>query len=269
MKFLKGTRGGRARVLALPLVALVAALALAACGGSSSGSSSGSTGKSASASAGTTTGSGGGSTGGSTTTTSSGSGSSKFAAQRAKLQQCLKKHGVTLPNRPAGGYGSGHYGGGAPGGGTPGTGTTHTFTRPPGGFRGGGAGGPGGGGFAGGNSKFAKAFKACGANFGSGGFAGRGGFRGGAGGGSGQTPHISSTVLKQFVSCIRKNGYPQMPEASTSKNTNGGLFPKSIESNPKFQKASKSCESVLQSAFRRPPGGTGTTSTGTSTSSSA
>lgn len=249
MKFLKGRRVGRVRALAIPLVAIVAALAITACGGSSSGS--GTTSKSASAA-----------TGGGSTTSTSGGGTSTTAkggapssGQRAKLQACLKKHGVTLPSRPAGGYGGGHYGGGAPGGGAPpaggnpGTGTTHTFTRPPGGF---GGGGPGG--FAGGNSKFAKAIKACG-GFGAGGFGG-GRFRGGAGG-NGRAPQFSATVLKKFVACVRKNGYPQMPEASSSSNSNGGLFPKDIEGNPNFQKASQSCESVLRSAFPRRPRGTG------------
>jgi hypothetical protein len=233
MKSKKRSQRLRTAVL-LPLVALVSALAIAACGGSSSSSSSGSTTKSTSSSTSTS--------GGGTSTTAKGGSS----AERTKLQACLKKHGVTLP---AGGFGGGRAGGGAPGSGTtptgtppaganPGTGTNRKFTRPAGGF----GGGNGGAGFAGGNSKFGKALKACGANFGGGGAAGGGGFRGGAG----TTPHISSTVLKKFVACVRKNGYAAMPEASSNKNGSGGLFPKRIESNPKFEKASKQCASILQ-----------------------
>ncbi len=128
-----------------------------------------------------------------------------------------------------------------------GSGTNRTFTPP--------AGGGGAAGFAGGNSKFAKALKACGANFGG------GGFRRGTGG-TGTTPHISASVLKKFVACVRNNGYTAMPEASAAKNSSGGLFPKRIESNPKFVRASKKCASVLQSAFRRPTTGTAGTTTG-------
>jgi hypothetical protein len=224
----------------LPLVALLSALAIAACGGSSSSSTTKSTTSSTStSSAGTSTTAKGGST-----------------AERIKLQACLKKHGVTLP--------AGGFGGGAPGSGKTPTGTppaggnagTRTFPKgtPPagaGGFRSGAAG----------NSKFAKALKACGASFGggAGGFAGRAGAMGGGGG----TPQISATVLKKFVACVRTHGYPAMPEASTSTNSSGGFFPKRIETDPKFVKASKSCSSILQSGFQRPTaGGTSTTTTG-------
>jgi hypothetical protein len=91
---------------------LAASVALGACGSSSSSSTT------ASASSPPT----------------SASASSGRTARRAALVACLKQHGVTLPNRPAGG-------GPPPAGrGTPGA---------------------GGGFFGGGNSKFAAAFRAC------------------------------------------------------------------------------------------------------------
>lgn len=211
-------------------IAVLACLAIAACGSSSNPSTSASSGSGA---ANTTT---------TSTTTTPGTGATaNFAAQRAKLEACLKSHGVTLPTRRAGsgyggfgagGVGGGGYGGGAPGagggygGGTPGTSTTaHRF------FRYGGAG----------NSKFAAAFKACGADFG-------GRLAGGGVTGTGRfTPHFSTATLDSYIACVKKNGFT-LPKPNTS--GTGPTFPRSIETNKKFQAASKSCDSILQSAFR-------------------
>ena len=174
---------------------------------------------------------------GSSSTTGSKTSSSGAAASastgRTKLAACLKQHGVTLPSRPgggkppAGGYGGGGYGGGGYGGGG-------------GFFGGGGAGGAGGPGRAKGaqSSKFRAAFKACGADFGGGRF---------AHGGAGFRP--SAAALARFTTCVDRHGY-KLPKANTS--GKGSIFPKSIESNKKFEAAAKVCQSDL-----RPSGGPG------------
>src|SRR5580704_16193005 len=140
------------------LACLAACGLLAACGSSTSSSSSSS---SAVASA----------------------GSAGFAAARAKLQTCLKQHGVTLPSRPNGfrrNFTPGRGGGSGPGGSGP----------PPGGFGGGGSGGR----FRA-NPKFQAAFKACAADFprGGRGFAFNGARR--------------RTEITKFVTCVRQHGY--------------------------------------------------------------
>ena len=211
---------GAHRVAATAILVIVASLAIAACGSSSKPTTT------------TTT---------STTSTTASAGRGAFTAQRAKLDACLKAHGVTLPSRPAGSGrpygGAGGYGGG--------------------GFFGGG----GGAGFAGGNSKSAKAFQACASQVGSG--AGRfgGRFRGRA--------SFSKTTLTAFVACVKKNGYT-LPAPNTS--GKGPVFPASIEKNKQFEAAAKSCESILRTSFRPPAGAAGaggaagTTSTGGSQS---
>ncbi len=197
----------------LALGILAASCALVACGSSSSGST--------------------------TTTASSGSGtaasstSSSFAARRAKLASCLKQHGVTLPNRPAGSRPPGTGGGGGGG-----------FF-----FGSGGGANPGGpnaaaggrGGFFRSNPKAAAAFKACGADFG-------GGFRRGAG-----RFRLSHTAINNFVACVRKHGY-NLPAPNFS--GHGSVFPSNIRTNPKFVAASRACASAL-----RPPGAAAGTST--------
>ena len=165
-------------------------------------------------------------------TTSSSSAAASASTSRTKLAACLKQHGVTLPSRPSGakppnggsGSGGGGYGGGGYGGGG-------------GGFFGGGAGGPGGAKGAQ-SSKLQAAFKACGADFGGGRF---------AHGGSGFRP--SAAALTKFTACVDKHGY-KLPKANTS--GKGSIFPKSIESNKKFEAAAKVCQSDLQ-----PSGGSG------------
>ena len=126
-----------------------------------------------------------------------------------------------------------------------------------------------GGGFAGGNSKFAKAFKACGSKLGSaasnyarGRFPGGGRLPGGGGFGGprrGQF-HFSTAALKSFVTCIRKNGFATMPEPNAS-----GKFPRSVEKNAKFQTANAKCESILRTGIHAR--GQSTTSTSSSTAS--
>jgi hypothetical protein len=173
---------------------------------------------------------------GSSSTTGSKTSSSGAAASastsRTKLAACLKQHGITLPSRPAGakppsgGYGgaggSGHAGGG-------------------GFFGGGGAGGPGAA-QGGQSSKFRAAFKACGADFGGGRF--------GRGGGGGFKP--TAAALSKFTACVDEHGY-KLPKANTS--GNGPIFPKSIESNKKFEAAAKACQSDLRPSGRAPGSG--------------
>jgi hypothetical protein len=179
--------------------------------------------------------SGGSSTSSSTTSASasaSGSTSGTASARRAQLVACLKAHGVTLPARPPGAPPAG--GGSASGGGT-GTGSSTTPRR---GFFFG-----GGGGARNFTPKMAAAFRACGAQFGFRG--GRGGFRG----------RVSHTAITKYVTCVRQHGY-NLPNPNFS--GKGPIFPRNIQSNAKFQAASRACQSLL--APPRPSGGTSTTS---------
>ncbi len=198
---------------AFVLGAVLATVAIAACGSSSTTSSSGS----AVASASSTTSSG----------SASGSGRASFRnpAERAKLVACLKQHGVTLPSRPPGA-------GGPPGSG-PGSGSSSgssTTPRGGGGFGGRRRGFFGGG--AGANPKFQAALKACGVNF--------------RGGGARFNPAARKAEVNKFVACVAQHGY-KLPKPNFS--GSGPVFPRNIESNPKFQAASKACASDL-----RPPG---------------
>jgi hypothetical protein len=190
----------RARLAGLTLLAALAAVVLAACGSSSSTSSS------AAASAGSS---------GSGTSTTGRAGANPAA--RAKLQACLKQHGVTLPSRPAGARrpsGSGGYGGGGYGG---------PF---------GGGGGAGGAGGRFNNPKLRAALKACGANFGS----GQSRFR------------PNQAAVAKFAACVKQHGYT-LPKANFS---GGAIYPASVERNKKFQAAAKACQADL-----RPSGGAG------------
>jgi hypothetical protein len=226
------------------LVSLTAALGVAACGSSTNNGTTNTTGKNASA-----------------TTTKSGSGN---GTSQTAFATCLKQHGVTLPKRPAGGF-RGGVGGRTGTNASPPSGTSTTGRRfgpgGGGGFAGGGGGFLGGG--AGGNSKLAKALKACGSKLGS--RAGRFGGQGFPGGGGsagprrGQVP-FTTAELKAFVTCVRKNGYAAMPEPNTS-----GKFPSSVQKNAKFQAASRKCVSILQSGIHAK--GQSTTSTSSSAAS--
>ena len=199
-------------------VALVAGVLAASCAIAACGSSSSSGSSSTNESASAST---------STSTTGSRSG-----FDRSTFFACLKSHGVTLPSRPQGsgtgttpGAGGGFFGGGGTGGGR--------------GFFGGAASNP----------KFRAAFQACGG----GNFTGR--FRGGAGA---ARFRLSHTAIDNFVACVRKNGFPQMPAPNFS-GKGAAVFPRSIESNAKFQAASRACASLLR------PQGSGGTPGGTST----
>ena len=147
------------------------------------------------------------------------------ATRRVALAACLKQHGVTLPARPRGNTGP-------PGGGT---GTTGTGTTPRRGFFFGGGGGPAA------NPKFRAALQACGAKFG---FRGGQGFRG----------RITHTTITKYVTCVRQHGY-NLPNPNFS--GKGPIFPANIQSNKKFQAASKACQSLLVPPR---PSGTSTTS---------
>jgi hypothetical protein len=142
-------------------------------------------------------------------------------AQRAKLVACLKQHGVTLPARPSGGGPPTGSGSGAPpaGSGAP----------PAGGFGAGGRRGFFGGGGAGANPKFRAALQACGANFGGGRF----------------NAAARKAQITKFVTCVSQHGY-KLPAPNLS--GKGSVFPANIQSNAKFQKASRACASVLRPA---------------------
>ncbi len=207
-----------ARLTMLAGTVLITALVLAACGSSSNTSSgSASSTSSASAAAGRPT-----------------------SAARSKLVACLKSHGVTLPNRPAGARrrpNRSGEGGGPPGGG--------------GGFFFGGGGGRGGSGAPGAgrfnNPKFRAAFQACGA---------------------GQFPRRRFTPNKaavtKFVDCVKQHGY-DLPAPNFS--GKGPIFPAAIASNKRFQAASRACASDLRPQGAPGAAGGGGGSSGSSGSS--
>jgi hypothetical protein len=143
-------------------------------------------------------------------------------ARRAALVACLKSHGVTLPSRPAG------AGGGPPPSGGSGTSTTGSQR----------------GSFFRSNPKVATALKDCGANF---------GFGRGAG-----LARVSHQAILNYVACVRQHGY-DLPTPNFS--GHGAIFPANIRSNPKFEAASRQCQSLLV----RPGGGGSSTTAGTST----
>jgi hypothetical protein len=153
----------------------------------------------------------------SATTSSTTAGTNAASSRRAALAACLKQHGVNLPARPSGSGGAGGGGSGTPGGG----GRGFLF----------------GGGGAAANPKLRAAFQACGARFGSGG----GRFRG----------RVSRQAITNYVMCVRQHGY-NLPNPNFS--GKGPVFPASIRSDPKFQSASRACQSILA-----PPVGTSTT----------
>jgi hypothetical protein len=166
-----------------------------------------------------------GSGSGSTQTTASTSGGNN----RAAIQACLKKAGLSFPQRPGGN-------GQPPANGQPRAGAG-------GGFLFGGGGGPPGGRNAG-SGDFAKiqaALKKCGINVQrrrSGSF------------NLAKNPRFKK-ALTSFVSCVRKNGY-DLPAPNTS--GNGPVFDASKvnRKDPKFQKAATKCQKYLQAL--RPQG---------------
>ncbi|HEY1712950.1 MAG TPA: hypothetical protein VGG07_08605 [Solirubrobacteraceae bacterium] len=207
---LQSHRVRTARLAMLAGTVLVTALVLAACG-SSSNTSSGS-GNASSTSASAAAGGGG-----------------QSSATRTKFVACLKAHGVTLPNRPAGARrhpnGSGE-GGGPPAGGAPPGGGGSGF------FFGGGNGAQGGAAGRLNNPKFQAALKACGgAQFQRRRF----------------TPN--KAAVTKFVACVKQHGY-DLPTPNFS--GKGPIFPAKIEQDKKFQAAARACASDL-----RPQGGPG------------
>jgi hypothetical protein len=167
----------------------------------------------------------------SASSSSSASKSGGGSFNRSKFEACLKSHGVTLPARPAGAGGG--EGGGA-GGGAPGSGSG---TRPRGGFFFGGGGGAGAGRFAN-NPKLRAALQAC----------------GGGRGFTGRRFTLSHAAVTKFVACVKAHGY-NLPAPNFS--GKGGVFPRNIESNKKFQAAAKACASDLRPAGAPGPGGAG------------
>ncbi|MGO9819180.1 MAG: hypothetical protein ACLPTJ_00845 [Solirubrobacteraceae bacterium] len=159
------------------------------------------------------------------------------AAGRSKLVACLKQHGVTLPSHP-GGFRRPNSGSSSSGSGTP----------PAGGYAGGGF---FGGGFGGGsgarfrnNPKLQAAFKACGASF------------------SAHRFNFANRKVEidKFVKCVRQHGY-DLPTPNVS--GTGPVFPRSIESNKKFETAARSCASLLAPRGGPPPAGQQTTASST------
>jgi hypothetical protein len=203
----------------------LAAFTLAACGGSSS--DGGTTGTQASASA----------SPGSSTTRSGG----QPGFMSDEVQACLKKQGVTLPQRaPRGGGGQPPEGYGPPGGGLPGGGQPPEGATP-----------PGGAGFGGTMSdedrqKLQDAMKACGVEMPD----------RGQGGGS-QRPDINDAGYQKrvndYVACVRENGF-DLPDPDFS--GDGPIFdPDKVDQSDKtFQAASAKCQSKL-----RPSGSGGST----------
>jgi hypothetical protein len=175
----------------------------------------------------------GSSSGGSGTTTTAAAGNAANAGdRRAQIAACLKKQGVTLPNRPGG---APPQGGGAPQGGAGGG-----FL-----FGGGGARPNGGQGFRN-NPKFQAAAKKCGLNF-------------NRAGGAGRFNPSNNAQFRQsidkFVACVRKNGY-DLPSPNFS--GNGPVFDASKvnRNDPKFQKAAQACQSLLNFGRRGTTGQT-------------
>lgn len=213
-------RPGRTRALALPLIA-VAAFGLGACGEDGADTAAARAADDGARQAAGTPGSGGRAGGGL---------GARTAAEREKLQSCLKQRGVTLPTLPSGGRGTRTDGAppaGAPGGGLPGAGPT-------GGGRG--AGGPGGTDAAE-REKFRAALEACGAE------APAGGRR------RGDRPDVDDAAYREsitaYVACVRKNGF-DLPDPDFS--GDGPIFdPDEVDqSDATFRKASAACRSTLR-----------------------
>ncbi len=202
-------RTTRRRPIAAAAALLLAALLLAACGSSSSSSTA-----STAAAKGST-----------------GAGANRFSAVR----ECLKKAGITLPERSTK---------------NPGTGTPGTGAPPSGGGFGLGGGGTGGPKLPSGvtREQFQKALQKCG-----------GGFRRGTGGFPGA--RVNSTAYKKalakFSACMAENGV-KLPTPNTS--GNGPIFnTKGLNVNSAtFKAAQRKCSPLVRATpGTRGPGGTG------------
>ena len=194
-------RNRRARLTAAALLLLPAALGLAACGESSKGSSATNA----------------------ATSAANGKRSGQFAARPSALRKCLKKNGITLPERKAGQGGPGVGGPGGP------------YSQPPNGAQGGrGPFGPGAGpqlpkGVT--RAQLEAAMKKCGGGV----------FRRGRGFDSAQ----GRQRFAKFAECMRKNGI-DLPAPNTS--GNGPVFnTKGIDtSSAEFKAANATCMKELR-----------------------
>jgi hypothetical protein len=222
------------RTTALAIAALaLASLLLAACGSSSPSSSTSTTSANAAAttSASTTTTSTGTSSTGSSGTTSTGSGTTSagsgrrgaFASRFAALRECLKKDGVTLPERKPGQRG-GFLGGGAAGG-----------PQPPAGVS---------------RAQYEADLKKCG-GFGHGRIPGAG-----VGAGTRFSTPAARQALAKFAACVRANGV-NLPEPNTS--GKGPIFDtKGLNTgSATFRNAERKCRTDLARAFFARPGAAG------------
>jgi hypothetical protein len=243
----------RARLTAVPALAVLAAVVLAACGGGGGSSTSSST-----AAAGT-----------GTTSPPAGATGAAATARRTALVACLKKQGVSLPA----GFGGGRrFGGtGASGafprfGGTGASGAGRRFfgaTGASGAGRrffgatgasgaGGGFPGGGGGGFFASNPKFAAAIAKCGGAFG--GFGGGGRFAGGTGASGPDTsnPAYRARVIS-YAACMKKDGI-DLPTPNFS--GSGFVFGTKVNrTTSAFIAANAKCQGLLSAPAAGTPAG--------------
>jgi hypothetical protein len=189
----------RTRLVGAVLTLLLTGLLLTACGSSSKGSAT------------------------TAATAATGATARKPGARFTQLRECLKKQGVTLPDRRA-------EGGAPPSGGTGGAGGAGSGPQLPSGVN---------------RTKLQQAFKKCG---------------GGTGFGSGRIPggrfndKQAQAALTKYAACLRENGV-DVPKPNTS--GKGPVFDtKGIDtSSAAFKKAQAKCRSLLPSFFRGRPGG--------------
>lgn len=228
--------------LALTPALLASVLALSACGGGDDSTTNA------------------GAAGGSGTTSEQRSGA---RGDMTKLQACLKEQGVELPGRPSGQDGERPEG--APEGMPEGAAPPEGGGPPEGGLPGGGAPptGENGEGRRGGfgnlsdedREKLQKAMEKCGGQA-------PGANRRGGPAGARQRPDVNSAAYRKtinaYVTCVRKNGY-DLPDPDFS--GDGPIFdPKEVDQqDATFKKASKACQSTLQTP--RSGGGSTTTTT--------
>jgi hypothetical protein len=182
----------RTRLVGAVLTLLLAGLLLTACGSSSKGSA--------------------------TTTATAGSGATARnpGARFTQLRECMKKQGVTLPNRKADGGAPPSRGAGGP--------------QLPSGVN---------------RTKLQEAFKKCG---------GGTGFGSGRVPGGRFNDKRARAALTKYAACLRENGV-DVPKPNTS-GKGPVFDTKGIDtSSAAFEKAQSKCKSLLPSFFRGRPGG--------------
>jgi hypothetical protein len=54
---------------------------------------------------------------------------------------------------------------------------------------------------------------------------------------------LTHPAIQKYVACVRTHGYPSMPAPNFF--GKGSVFPAKIRSDPKFQAASRACQSLL------------------------